>query len=261
MRQHFPEWFFENIHPYYCTGLLLDKGIGNNSFSLDRKPQRSPLRITPLMKGSFGDLQVSDQITFHDFDEDKWVECSGLEKALLCLDYEIPIYVFDNHNHAFYGWCEGLMAGWFQKGATLVHVDAHYDDAVPPNIEVNIDDLKDVFRYTNEVLQIATFINPALELGIFDEVRNYVESKEFGVASLELGEQKQIVLDIDLDVFCTEMSHVEFEQKMEVIRKYLPQTKLITMATSPFFIDQEKAIRMAKRITEEMKVAEIAKDC
>lgn len=246
----------------------LPSGIGNNAFSLDRKPDRNPLQVTPLKQGSFDELKVGTHVAFQDFDGERWMECVGLESALLCTDYPVPIYVFDNHNQAFYGWAEGRKNAKFKMknekypgeywywsdDMVLVHLDAHYDDREPPSYDVRIDDLDDVQRYTNQVLQIATFIQPALKLGIFSEVRNYVESGDFEQnAKCEIQNAKMnIVLDIDLDVFCEEMSHVSFQEKIRVIREYLPFTKLITMATSPFFIDQEKAIGYAKRIVAEL---------
>lgn len=231
------------------TFFVLEPGVGNNAFSIDRKPDRSPLKVTPLVDGQIEDAKLGTEVAFQDFDGERWMECVGLEAAIRCTEFSIPFYLFDNHNQAFYGWAEGMKNGYIKAGATLVHLDAHYDDREPPNVEVDLNDLKDVHRYTNEVLQIATFIRPALQLGMFRSVRNFVESREFEVP-LEFGPDEEVVLDIDLDLFCEEMSHVDYSQKIQVIKDCLPHTKLITMATSPFFIDQGKAIDMARRIVE-----------
>lgn len=226
-------------------------GEGNNAFSIDRKPERENLKVTPLYEGDFSSLRVGDHVAFQDYEDDEWMQCRGLEMAVCSHEADFPVYVFDNHNHAFYGWCEGLKKGFFAKGARLVHLDAHFDDAIPPHSNVDVSNLDDVLKYTHETLQIATFIKPALKLGLFSDVINYVESEHFKSLS-SLDPNHEIVLDIDLDVFCDEMSHVSWTQKVEVIKHYLPQVKMVTMATSPFFIDQKRAIDIAQRLMKEV---------
>jgi hypothetical protein len=236
---------------YYKDGLTLHAGSGNNAFSLDRKSERDDLKVTPLRSGYIEDLKIGEHVAFQDFDGEEWLECSGLEYSVLSLQSGIPIYVFDNHNHAFYGWAEGMKSDAFKKGATLVHLDAHFDDTQPVHVDVDLNDLEDVWKYTNETLQIASFIKPALELGTFSNVLNYVESSNFTQLP-DLKPDQEVILDIDLDVFCDEMSHVSWSEKLNVIRHFLPNTKLVTMATSPFFIDQQRAIDIAKRLLDEV---------
>jgi hypothetical protein len=245
--------FYDNTKNslYYKKTVFLDPGIANNAFSNTRKRDRNPLEISPLKIAAFEELTVGKHVAFQDFDGDDWMECKGLESALLSFESGIPVYIFDNHNHAFYAWCEGLKASVFQSGAQLVHLDAHFDDSVPENTNVNLDDLQSVWGYTNKTLQIASFIKPALDLGIFSKVLNYVESRDF-TALPDLSNEQEIVLDIDLDVFCDEMSHVTWSEKVNVIKHFLPNTKLVTMATSPFFIDQQRAIDIAKRLMKDV---------
>jgi len=44
------------------------------------------------------------------------------------------------------------------------------------------------------------------------------------------------------------MDYIPKEKKIEQIRKYLLKAKFVTIATSPFFIDQNKAIKTIKTI-------------
>lgn len=249
MRYETPEWYQGSMNPYYAEGVFLKPGEGNNGFSLDRKGERQDLRVTPLAVGSFAELELSDVPALQDFDEDTWVECPGLKSALLSFEYGVPIYFFDNHNHAFYGWCEALKAGWISPGDSLVHIDAHFDDADPPHMDVDIGDLQSVWDYTQHALQIATFIKPALKMGIFSDLVNLVETPDFEHFEMPKG---QIVMDIDLDVFCEEMRHISWQQKVEALKACLPQTALLTVATSPFFIDQEKALAVWSRLCGEL---------
>lgn len=245
-----PPWYVNGKDPFYQSGKFLNPGVGNNAFSFSKKSDRSPLAITPLQVGNLDDLKLGTQVVFQDFDGDQWLECVGLESAILCLDYSIPIYIFDNHNHVFYAWCEALKMGWFQRGATLVHMDEHFDAAFPLDPgSVDVDDLEDVWRYTNEVLQIATYIKPALKLGIFSECVDYVESRHFETRK-DLS--REVIMNLDIDVFHPDMSHISWREKIDVMKYYLPQTKLITIATSPYFIDQQKAIDLVHQVIDQL---------
>jgi len=94
------------------------------------------------------------------------------------------------------------------------------------------------------------------------ECRNYVESGDF-VDPTSLHEFRRtggrksivdrgVVINLDLDVFHPDMNHISWAQKVAVLKHYLPQTRLITMATSPYFIDQGKAIDIVKRVVREL---------
>jgi hypothetical protein len=52
-----------------------------------------------------------------------------------------------------------------------------------------------------------------------------------------------MILNIDLDIFSPEMDFIDDTKKMKLIKKLLHRAPLITIATSPFFIDQEIALR------------------
>jgi hypothetical protein len=256
-----PECYVEGRNPFYREGVFLDPGVGNNGFSMDVKGARDSLWITPMKIGSLEDLKMGKRVVFQDFEPSyapeggasevryEWVESVGLQYSILCLDYDVPVYVVDNHNCVFYCWAENAKCKIKKEKMTLVHMDAHFDDKSPPNFDVDLHDLEDVFRYTNEVLQIATYIQPAVELGLFSEVVHMVESRHFENPPDILGD---VVLNIDLDVFCDEMSHVSYHQKVSVMKKYLPQTKLITFATSPSFIGQKKAIEVCRRVVKNL---------
>lgn len=236
---------------FYGVNKVLLPGQGNNAFSLEKMPDRQDLRITPLQKGFIAEAQMGTHVAFQDFDGESWLECTGLQYAVCEMVGNIPVYLFDNHNHAFFGWLEAFHSGSFRKGASLVHMDAHFDDASPDHYDVDLSDLESVWKYTHETLQIASFITPALHHGVFSQCVNYVESGDFEYL-MPLNSKTDIVLDLDLDVFCDEMSHVTWSQKIEVLKYYWPQTRCVTMATSPFFIDQQRAIDIAKRLMEEV---------
>jgi hypothetical protein len=46
------------------------------------------------------------------------------------------------------------------------------------------------------------------------------------------------ILNLDLDFFAPEMDFIDEEKKVRLIRNLLPKVKYVTIATSPYFIDQ-----------------------
>jgi hypothetical protein len=60
------------------------------------------------------------------------------------------------------------------------------------------------------------------------------------------------ILNLDLDFFAPEMDFIDEEKKISLIRYLIPQVKCITIATSPFFIDQGLAIEKLRKIFEKI---------
>ena len=46
------------------------------------------------------------------------------------------------------------------------------------------------------------------------------------------------ILNLDLDIFATELDHIPSEKKVKIIKNLLKRVKYVTIATSPFFIEQ-----------------------
>ena len=57
------------------------------------------------------------------------------------------------------------------------------------------------------------------------------------------------ILDIDVD-FREKKSQQEMDADFEIIRKLVDNTCLITIATSPYFMDQKQAIEIIKAILQ-----------
>lgn len=51
-----------------------------------------------------------------------------------------------------------------------------------------------------------------------------------------------------MDFFAPELDYIPFEDKKRIILYFARQAQLITVATSPFFIDQERAIGMLAEV-------------
>jgi hypothetical protein len=46
------------------------------------------------------------------------------------------------------------------------------------------------------------------------------------------------VLNLDLDIFAPELDHISEEKKITLIKHLLKKVKYVTIATSPYFIEQ-----------------------
>jgi len=55
------------------------------------------------------------------------------------------------------------------------------------------------------------------------------------------------ILDIDMD-FREKKSDQEIKEDFEVVRKLIQNACLVTIATSPYFLDQETAIKLVKKL-------------
>jgi len=232
-----------DIYSLY-SGFSIDLAVGNNAFSYESRKIKS-IYVPALIKGTPQDLQVSKHISFSEVVDDSEYDLPGL-KNFVHWEYQGKEYfIFDNHNHAFFFWAYALQKGLFKDGATLVHIDQHTDMRKPKKL-INKDELKDlkrVFEYTNYELNVGNFIQPALNTGIFNKVDIIDSSYTF-----DNDYQTAIVLDIDMDIFSKDMDYIKDDLKISKIKEFTKQASFITIASSPFFIDQNIVIEKIKEI-------------
>lgn len=228
----------QDINSY--GGFFISKPYGNNEFSYSERKNKKIYVPSLIDEDISSEREISEIANFIEVDE-KGEEkiCFGLKNMY---SYKVggkQIYLFDNHNHAFYFWCKSLIEKKIDKNLTLVHIDQHKDMRTPRSFDVDINCIDDVKRYTNEVLNVGNFIKPALHLGIFSDVR-IVDSSY----SLKFDAIENCVLDIDLDFFSDDMDYLDFDLKISKTKSYIDKAKVITVATSPYFIDQKKALEV-----------------
>ncbi|WP_195940736.1 UPF0489 family protein [Romboutsia sp. 1001713B170131_170501_G6] len=223
-------------------GFYIDRPIGNNIFSYEERSNKS-IFVPSLIEGTLEDVAVGEEIVFNEIDEDKEIKAKGLKNMVFYKKEDKDIYIFDNHNHALYFWINSLKSNKFKKGCKLVHIDQHKDMREPENYDVDMNSLNDVFRYTNEVLNVGNFIQPALKHNIFSEV--IIIDSSYG---FEMNIEGEYVLDIDLDIFSKDMEYISYEKRVSKIKELIKSAKVITIASSPFFIEQEYAIKVLKEL-------------
>jgi hypothetical protein len=57
-----------------------------------------------------------------------------------------------------------------------------------------------------------------------------------------------IICNIDLDFFEPWLDFIDYDLKMKVVRDAIAKSDIVTFATSPFFIDQNLALRVFRDI-------------
>lgn len=239
--------------PFYIT-----EKVSNNAFNFEKRTNRR-IFVPQLKKGSIDDVHVGDEVVFEDFDDEgKLHTCPGLQAFIKTALGGAPAYIFDNHNHAFAFWCLEKQHGNLQDGALLIHIDQHKDTRTPPGFISKEDakDLQKVFKYTNTVLNVGNFIPAAEHIGLVNEII-FLDS-EYSLKDMEERlklpaekggiPHKNVILDIDLDFFAPESDYIGNELKLKVIEKLIPKASVITFATSPYFIEQTRAIDWLHRI-------------
>ena len=145
-----------------------------------------------------------------------------------------------------------------------MHIDQHTDLATPGNFpawkhpEESHEGI--VEEYTNTDLTIADFIVPALATGLISEAvmvtgedmstsRSFVWEGE-QLTKLPPGrktnnEKLTTIVDIDLDYFS---QGFDDEKTLTTTKYWIEKADIITIATSPLFIDQEKALTVLKSL-------------
>ncbi len=237
-----------NIKPLqtlYC-GFEINEPLGNNAFSYEQR-QNKTIWVAPLVQGEISDAQPGNQIVFSEMEDGIEMNHCGLKEFIYVPFQDKDIFIFDNHNHAFFYWWAGLAQGAMEAGLPLVHIDQHTDMRIPetlPDFSLTGQvEPEAVFAYTNRTLNVGNFIQPALKGGLFSGVQIIDSSAGFNAPL-----PAEFILDIDMDIFSEDMAYIDFDLKIEKIREAISKATFITIATSPFFMEQTSALHILKRL-------------
>lgn len=223
--------------------------VWNNAFSAKLRKWRK-LYVPSIVNWTLDDLKIWEEIVFEECDEN-WniISFKWLQNFVKTELFWIPTYIFDNHNHAFYFWWEAINNWIIESWATLVHIDEHSDMREPEVNLVDNQNLQEIFDYTNYTLNVWNYIKPALRAGFISQVLQIQWEEALDWLLDKLKEVKtDIILNLDIDFFSPEMSYIDFEKVKRIIIEVAKKSKLITIATSPFFIDQKRAIEVIKEL-------------
>lgn len=239
----------------YSTRTLLDTNEGNNALSFAERAKltgKTPsLSIPARIQGDIDDIIVGDHIVFEEVENGTLHSCCGLEHFVEIRRPHLPeIVVFDNHNHALFFWCEAIQKGMIQPGFELIHMDEHSDLWDNASTIANIAetaDLHAMWQFTNYHCNVGNYIRPALDAGL---VGNMIRlENEFQIdAAHDLMPNTNSVFNLDLDIFAPELAHIPEEKIISLITHLIQHVKYVTIATSPYFIDQRVALSKLRKI-------------
>lgn len=107
--------------------------------------------------------------------------------------------------------------------------------------------------YVNSKTEVGNYIDPAIRCGfVGDIVKIEGESElESALARIESGEidfSVPTVLNLDLDFFAPDLDYVPFELKKRAILAFAKKSRIVTVATSPGFIDGDAALTAFRKI-------------
>lgn len=235
------------------TWFYLDEAKGNNAFSFEQRKNKK-LWVPKLIEAEIWDIELWDEVVFEDFGfDDQLSTNTGLKNFYKISWQGKDIYLFDNHNHAYYFWYLARNQNIIWDDNTLIHIDEHADTRDPGEYLMKPDsqDLQKVFHYTNYVYNVWNYIIPAQKEGLISrtiQVRNTYNLEEYLDLRSTLGEN--IILNLDLDFFQPDLDFIDYDLKKKVVLDAAKKAKIITVATSPFFINQDLAIKVFKDIFE-----------
>ena len=257
-------WFEEFLilkAMYYQENSYLSDQVGNNALSFQERKNHwsdTKLFLPKLIEWTLDDVCFARDTTTYEYvdEEGKLVSSYGLE-SLVKIDFQgKDLYIIDNHNHAFALWWRSYVEWIISRWSHLIHIDQHSDYAEPEaymkSIFPQYEDLSNVSQeqidiYTNEVLTIASFIKPALTSGLCGSYEMILtEYSLWHCVGEKVRQWQGIILDIDLDFRAPEMGIQAYDTTINQVRQLfsLPQVKCITIATSPTYIEQERALEI-----------------
>jgi len=245
----------------YHEAFFLKWKLWNNAFVWNqrKKHEADPkLYVPKCVKWTLADVKVWKNYSFAELNDQNEVQYFlWLESFVVLVFGNKKTIVVDNHNHALFFWYEALKVWIIDEQSLLIHIDQHSDMNKPERSfeqrqqsqNSSYSKLQQVFYYTNEVCNVWNFILPAKELKIIDKIERIKSEQQLLDWNVKnVSNKKTIILDIDLDFWAPEMG-IEQEQKtFEIVKKLCQKADLITIATSPYFLDQETALELIKNM-------------
>ncbi len=255
--------------------------LGNNAFAWDERTifyGKSPtLSIPSLTEGDIDDLQIGEDIVFEEIENGIIKSCKGLKHFVKIMRHwnaltpgwslssfhsdspfgmkeQKEIVILDNHNHALYFWLDAMRRGIISHGCELIHIDEHSDlwaNEHMLDLEKALADEKYAWEFTNYSCNVGNYIQPAISswlIGKMIRIENEFQIDEY----MDYTPPKNSILNIDIDIFSDELGHIDEEKKVKIIQNLLKKCSFATIATSPYFIDQWKALEKLEKILKWM---------
>lgn len=236
----------------YKVWIYITNPIGNNEFHYNERIalwSLGKIFVPNLIQGNLDNLEVGSEIVFEEVVDNKLISCTGL-KHFVHIEYRwIPTYIFDNHNHALffrYRHKKQYEHKEDMKPFAVIHIDQHADTKENINsFNAKYASPQEVLNFTNIACNVGNFITSAKEAWIIDEIIQI--RTDYALHNIQDIDFLKYNYILDIDVDFREQKKVTPED-VEIIQTLIKNACLITIATSPYFIDQKRAIEIIKEI-------------
>jgi hypothetical protein len=245
---------------YYRHPYILRESVWNNAL-YSHDTHHNTLTIPAIQSGNISEITLWKNIVFITEENHQKLSHTWLDHFIRTKYYTTPCIVFDNHNHALYFWYESLIQWRVNQWVELIHIDQHSDlwkneNSVPIGVYNKEEYLENIWKFTNFSCNVWNYIVPALEEWLISKITR-IESEYDLDQYREYTADANSILNLDLDFFAPDLDYINYEKKKTCILRFARQVKLITIATSPWFMDQEKAIEVLRDIFSEEKILSI----
>jgi hypothetical protein len=236
---------------HYSQKYTLSERLGNNAFAWQEREVlygHSPtLAIPSLIEWTLDDVIVWDDVVFEEMENGLLRSCKGLRNFVQLSGETV---IFDNHNHALYFWCDAVRRWIIEPGFEIIHIDEHSDlwhNEKDLDLKKALQDEEYAWQFTNLSCNVGNYIVPALESGLVGSMIR-IENEYQIDKYIDYSPSENSVLNLDLDIFAPELDHIPEEKKIQIIKNLLGKVKYVTIATSPYFIEQWRALNYLHQI-------------
>lgn len=244
------------IKKYYSWFFLTED---SSNFQISFSKQK--LRVAPLIITEFYKTPSIEK-TFFAFSEKN--EKNILEYFHWLKNFQLisnnkitPTFICDNHNHVL----------WFRyyiikknkllwKDITLIHIDQHSDcrdNKNTININSSENQSEKFFEFSNKKCNVWNFITAAINCWLISKQIQIRSQNSLENLNTDFPKNQSYILDIDLD-FCLSWlsrSKIDYNLVSLLQHKFHEMNKNVictSIATSPYFLDQNLAIKILDKI-------------
>ncbi len=133
-----------------------------------------------------------------------------------------------------------MRRGIIEPGFTLIQIDEHsdlWDNEYVLDLERAWEDEEYTWEFTNHSCNVGNYIQPAIRSGLVGTMIRIENEFEFDEYTGFIPPENT-VLNLDLDIFAPDLDHIPEEKKIQIIKHLIHRVKYVTIATSPYFIEQ-----------------------
>lgn len=211
----------------------------NNQFCFNQV-ENPKIWVADMIEWTEKDLEIWENTVFREMKNWNISEYKWLKNFIHIKKENQSIYIFDNHNHALKyridEYKKWNIPFWFD----LIHIDQHTD--------MNSSEYElDLENPNLNVYNVWNFIQPAIKSWLISKVEQI--NTEYKLLNFQTNEN-DLILDIDLDFRAPEMSIEKYSETIEKVKILISKSRVVTIATSPYFLEQWFAIELCKKLLE-----------